>query len=127
MKLSKKVAVILVGHGSKAPDFDKTMRQVVAKLKQQKKYASVCCAYLEINSPSISEAIKTAVQNDAKEVRVLPYFLLTGRHVIKDIPEIVHEAKLRHAGEAKVVLCPYLGFDPKLVKLVQKRIEQIAR
>ncbi len=121
------MAVILVGHGSKAPDFDKTMRQVVAKLKQQKKYASVRCAYLEINSPSIPEAIEAAIQNGAKEVRVLPYFLLTGKHVIKDIPEIVHTAKLRHSQEAKVVLCPYLGFDPKLVKLVQERIEQIAR
>ncbi len=119
--------MVLVGHGSKAPNFNKTMRQVVTKLKQLKTYTSVRCAYLEINSPSISEAIEAAVQSGAKEVRVLPYFLLTGRHVIKDIPEIVHEAKLRHAGEAKIVLCPYLGFDPKLVKLVQERIEQIAR
>ncbi len=127
VKLSKNIAVILVGHGSKAPGFDKTMRQVVAKLKQQKNYASVCCAYLEINLPSIPEAIEVAVQNGAKEVRVLPYFLLTGRHVIHDIPKIVHEAKVRHAREAKVILCPYLGFDPKLVKLVQERIKQIAR
>ncbi len=127
MKLSKATAVILVGHGSKAHDFDKTMRQVVTKLKQQKKYASVCCAYLEINSPSIPEAIEAAIQSGAKEVRVLPYFLLTGKHVIHDIPKIVQEARLRHVREAKVVLCPYLGFDPKLVKLVQERIEQIAR
>ncbi len=127
MKLSKNIAVILVGHGSKALDFDNAMRQVASKLKQQKKYASVCCAYLEINKPSISEAIEEAVQKGSHEVRVLPYFLLTGRHVIEDIPKIVHEAKLRHAREAKVVLCPYLGFDPKLVKLVQERIKQIAR
>lgn len=121
------MAIVLVGHGSKAAGFDKTMRQVVTKLTQQKKYASVCCAYLEINSPSIPEAIAAHIKNGAKEVRVLPYFLLTGRHVIHDIPKIVRDAQLRHAREAKVILCPYLGFDPKLVKLVQERIEQIAR
>lgn len=90
-------------------------------------YASVRCAFLEINSPSIPNAIDMAIQDGAKEVRVLPYFLLTGRHVVNDIPRIIRDAKEHHGKRAKIVLCPYLGFDNKLVELVQERINQRVR
>ena len=119
--------MILVGHGSKAKHFDKAMLQVLAALKRQKKFFFLSTAYLEINSPSIPDAITEAIKHGAEEVRVLPYFLLTGRHVVEDIPKIISEAKKQHAKKASVVLCPYLGYDPKIVALVEKRISQRVR
>ncbi len=121
---SSKPAVILVGHGSRARGFDAAMKRVAAALRRTKRYAEVRCAFLEVSKPSIPDAIGDAVSSGAREVRVLPYFVLTGNHVVRDIPEIVRAEKKRHARVSRVVLCPYLGYHPKLVAVVAQRIRE---
>ncbi len=118
------MAVVLASHGSKALGFDSAMKRVVAALRREKKFKEVCCAFLEVAQPSISEAIDQCVERGAKEVRVLPYFVLTGKHVVHDIPQIVREAASRHAHRAKIVLCPYLGYDPKIVSVAKQRLKE---
>ena len=80
------------------------------------------CAYLQIASPSIDLAIDRYVEKKMRQIRVLPYFVLTGRHVKSHIPEIVKRAKKKYHGLADIILCPYLGYDEKIVALAKKRI-----
>lgn len=115
---------MLVGHGSKARGFDAAMRRVASALRKDPRYQKVLCAFLEVSSPSIPEAVSACVRQGAREVRVLPYFVLTGKHVIRDIPEIVREAARFHRGSARIVLCPYLGFDARIVAVVKQRIKE---
>ena len=121
MKRSERPAVVLVGHGSKAARFDGAMKRVALRLRRGP-YRSVRCAYLEITSPSIPDAVRDAVEKGALEVRILPYFVLSGRHIREDIPRIVSLEKNRWKGRAKIVLCPYLGFDERLVGVVRDRL-----
>lgn len=117
-----KKAVVIVGHGSKLKGFQAAMVKVAQKLRQEKKFHWVWCAYLEITPPSIPAAIQTLVKKGATEIRVLPYFLLLGRHIREDMPRIVKEARKKYGSRVKIKLCPYLGYDPKLVSLVKQRI-----
>ena len=119
--------MVVVGHGSKTPGFDAAMRRTASALRKTKNYREVCCAFLEVSKPSIPEAIACCVESGSSEVRVLPYFVLTGKHVIRDIPGIVRDAARRHARKAKIILCPYLGYHPKLVSLVRQRIREGGR
>ena len=80
------------------------------------------CAYLEINPPSIMDAIDSAVRDGCRDIRVLPYFLLSGLHVVRDIPSIVRRAKIKHKKHAHVRLCPYLGFDERIVAVAKDRL-----
>ena len=121
---SSKPAVLLVGHGSKAAGFAGAMKKVAARLRHRKQYGRVVCAFLEVSSPSIPEAIDACVRRGASEVRVLPYFVLTGKHVTRDIPRIVSEAAKKHRDRARVVLCPYLGYHPHLVSVVRERLTE---
>ena len=114
--------MILVGHGSRQPGFDGAMKSVAESLKKDRRFSHVLCAFLEINSPSISEAIAACVQKKCRQIRILPYFLLTGRHTQSDIPRIVNEEKKKYGARARIVLCPYLGFDPKIAAVAKKRI-----
>ena len=114
-------AVVLVGHGSKARDFDGAMRRVARRLAHGP-FRSVQCAYLEINYPSIPDAIRQAVERGAREVRILPYFVLSGRHVVHDIPGIVRTAKKLHGKKTRIRLCPYLGYDERIVGVVKDRL-----
>lgn len=118
---SSKPAVILVGHGSKAPGFDGAMKRVAARLRRGD-YRSVRCAFLEISSPSIADALRSAIRQGATDVRIMPYFVLSGRHIRKDIPAILFEERKRWGKAARIVLCPYLGFDERIVSIVKDRI-----
>lgn len=120
----EKAAVLLIGHGSKAPGFEKAMREVSRALTKTDEYARVGLAYLEVTKPSIPEAVNQLIESGFLKIILMPYFLLTGMHVREDIPEIVRELARKHRGKAKILLSPYLGFDDKIVELVQKRIRQ---
>ena len=119
---SSKPAVILVGHGSKAKSFDGAMKQVARELRKGP-YSSVRCAYLEITRPSIPQAVKSAVRSGAREIRLVPYFVLSGRHIREHIPQIAREERARWKKTTKVTLCPYLGYDKRIVEVVKERVK----
>ena len=125
MRSSKRVAVVLVGHGSKTLGFDGAMKKVALAIRRKKGIHEVRCAFLEVTAPSIPQAIEDCVRRHASEVRVLPYFVLTGKHVLQDIPRIVREVARHYRGKAKIVLCPYLGYHPKIVSVVKERIGRV--
>ncbi len=120
----KKVAVVLVGHGSREKGFQSAMEKVARRLKAQKKYDFVRCAYLEITPPSIPEAAAWCARKGARKIFVLPYFLLKGRHTQSDIPQIVKRLKAEYLGLVHIVLCPYLGYHDRLVSVVTERLRQ---
>lgn len=113
--------MILAGHGSRARGFAASMKKVAADLSREMG-TPVVCAYLEIAKPSIAEAVDRCVAKGAREVRVLPYFVLSGRHVKSHFPEIIAQARRKHARRVEIILCPYLGYDKRLVQLAKQRI-----
>ncbi len=100
------------------------MVKVARRLRNEKEFDLVSCAYLEITPPSIPKAIRTLVKKGAGEIRVLPYFLLLGRHIQKDIPRIVGLARKSHGHKVRIRLCRYLGYDLRIVALVKKRVRE---
>ena len=116
---------MLVGHGSKTLGFDDAMQEVARSLRREKVNWKVTCAFLEAARPSIPDAIRQCVRQGAREVRLLPYFVLTGKHVTQDLPRLAKEAAQKFRSRAKIILCPYLGFDPKIVSVVKDRLNRI--
>ena len=126
-KRLKKIAVILAGHGSRRAGFQKAMERVASGVRKSSKYFDVTCAYLSVTSPTILEAIRLVAKKGAEEIKVLPYFLQTGDHVEAHIPEIVHKVRKEIGSKVKITLCPHLGYDEKIVALIQKRLRGVAR
>ena len=112
----------MIGHGSREESFAAAMERTASRLRGEGRFNDVLCAYLEITPPSIEESVARCVEKKISEVRLLPYFLLTGRHVTADIPAIAAKMKTKYKGVLKIILCPYLGYDEKIVSLVRKRI-----
>lgn len=117
-----KPAILLIGHGSKARGFDTAMKRIAHGLQKSRKYSKVLCAYLGSASPSIEEALDRLVRASYSEIIALPYFVLNGFHVAKDIPVIIRKARRKYGRKAKIQLGAYLGYDEYLVRLVHKRI-----
>lgn len=115
-----RTVVVFVAHGSRAAAANE------AHVAQAERLADVAGlavrpAFLELAEPSIPDAIDAAVAGGATRVAVLPYFLYPGRHVGRDIPELVETSARRHP-EASVVLLGSFGADPAVVDLLAAQL-----
>jgi sirohydrochlorin cobaltochelatase len=114
--------VLLIAHGSRNPatagDHAALCRAVA-----DRSGVVVRPAYLELTEPSIPDAVSAAVDGGATTVRLVPFFLHVGNHVLRDLPAIADEARARHPG-IEVVLEEHTGADPRLVDLVADRVRR---
>ncbi|CAG1064559.1 precorrin-8X/cobalt-precorrin-8 methylmutase [uncultured bacterium] len=118
-------AIMLLGHGSKAPEANETLRRAAAAVEERGGYGMVLPAFLQMERPDFQEAVDELVSKGFTDVTVMPYFLYMGLHVTKDLPAEMEEAKKRHAG-LKVALTQNLGFHDKLIDITIQRIEEFA-
>ncbi len=116
--------IILIGHGS--PKKDANNIDVIGKLLHNVIHSDcnkgcVRAAYLQFGEPDIPEGIRQCVQDGAKRIIIHPYFLSSGMHVTKDIPEMIKDAKDKYP-EVEFVYTEPLGIHDKLIQIVAERI-----
>jgi precorrin-8X/cobalt-precorrin-8 methylmutase len=116
--------IILIGHGS--PKKDANNIELIGRLLHSAIHPNcssncVKVAYLQFAEPGIADAIKECIQSGAKRIVIHPYFLSSGMHVTKDIPEIIKEAKDMYSDREFIYTEP-LGIHEKLVHVVMERI-----
>jgi len=116
--------IILIGHGSPKKDannIELTGRLLHSAIHPNCNNNCVKVAYLQFAEPGIADAIKECVLSGAKRIIIHPYFLSSGMHVTKDIPEIIKEAKDMYPDREFIYTEP-LGIHEKLVHVVMERI-----
>ncbi len=116
--------ILLAGHGS--PKQDANNLDHIAKILHEMIHPEcgeqcVRVAYLQFAKPDIMEAIGLCVQDGAKKVIVHPYFLSSGMHVTKDIPEIIREAQDSYP-DVEFMYTEPLGTHNKMAQVVLDRI-----
>ncbi len=116
--------IILIGHGSPKKDannIELTGRLLHSAIHPNCNNNCVKVAYLQFAEPEIADAIRDCVQNGAKRIILHPYFLSSGMHVTKDIPEIIKESEKKYP-DTEFVYTEPLGIHEKLVHVVIERI-----
>lgn len=119
--MNKNKAVLLLGHGSKAPEANETLRKVAAAVKERGGYGYVLPAFLQMEQPDLQAAVEIMTSKGFTDIVVMPYFLYMGLHVTKDLPAEIEEAKGKHPG-LKVTVTDCLGFHDKLIDITVERI-----
>jgi precorrin-8X/cobalt-precorrin-8 methylmutase len=118
-------SIILIGHGSPKKDANniETMGRLLhSMIHPDCSKGCVRVAYLQFAKPELSDMIKESVRNGAKKIIIHPYFLISGMHVTKDIPEMIEDAKAMYP-EVKFVYTEPLGIHEKLVQVIAERIK----
>ena len=112
-------ALLLVAHGSRRQQSNDEVSVLAKKLGQNcsEQYSIVHAAFLELAETLIPEGIKKCVDDGAKSVIVLPYFLNSGRHVIEDIPEIV-EQSMQQYPDVDIKIAHHLGASELMMDLL---------
>jgi sirohydrochlorin ferrochelatase len=118
-----KTALLLIAHGSRHVEANADLLQLVNELRQRGEYAIVEAAYLELAEPSIERGAAECVQQGAKRVMLVPYFLSSGIHVRRDLTEVQQLLSENYPGVAFDLADP-LGRHPLLVEVVLDRVHQ---
>ena len=116
--------ILLIGHGS--PKKDANNLDMIAGLLHNALHPGcahpcVSVAYMQFAQPDIPTAIDLCAAEGADRVVVHPFFLYSGMHVTKDIPEMLQAARQRHPAIEFVYTEP-LGLHEHLVKIILERI-----
>jgi len=118
-------AIVLFAHGSRDPLWHRPMQAVAervaalqASLPESTTGAvAVACAYLELSTPSLLDAVQALVDQGCTHVRVVPMFLGVGKHVREDLPVMLQALRDAHPHVAFEPL-PAVGEHPHLLDLL---------
>ena len=110
-------AIVLFAHGSRDPLWHRPIQAVAERISAQQ--TKVACAYLELSTPSLLDAVQALVNQGCTHVRVVPMFLGVGKHVREDLPVMLQALRDAHP---KVIFdpLPAVGEHPDLLDLMAR-------
>ncbi|MCL4472762.1 MAG: precorrin-8X methylmutase [Actinobacteria bacterium] len=112
-------SLIVLGHGSRAPEAAVLLNWVASRLTVRFG-ARVLAASLQFNEPTLDDCCRQLARQGARRIVVAPYFLFTGNHLQRDIPEVISQLRKELAG-VEIVMAEPLGADDLLVEVVARR------
>ncbi len=103
-------ALLIVAHGSRRKESNEEVRRLAKRIDENSGpgFDLVSSAFLEISSPQIDSAVADLVEAGAAEIKVFPYFLSAGTHVVNDIPQQVADARKTYP-QVDFEILPHLG------------------
>ncbi|MDF2439761.1 MAG: sirohydrochlorin ferrochelatase [Abditibacteriota bacterium] len=107
-------------HGSPRPESNRDMFAVVEEVRARGLFADVKVGFMELNEPTIPEAIDACVASGTTRVIAVPYFLHAGTHVADDLPSLLEEAAQRYP-HVEFLMGDYLGHDPLIADVIRDR------
>jgi len=123
VKIAKKnVDVLIIGHGSKDPNAQLSIKYVVDGLRST--YRNVSHCFLEIEQPNILQGVLKCEKENPQVLVIVFYFLHEGAHVKRDIYEdlnpVLEKSKLN-----KVLITKHIGTDEKMIDLIIERAKEV--
>ena len=116
-------ALLVMVHGSPRPESNDDMFAVVDVVRARGVYPIVEVGFMECNEPAIPDAIARCVEQGARRVVAVPYFLHTGNHVADDLPTLLEQAQARYP-HVEFLMGDFLGRDVTLDEIVRDRAAQ---
>jgi sirohydrochlorin cobaltochelatase len=107
-------AIILFGHGARNPEYVEPFRRIREAMLERDPTAVVEIGFLELTQPSLETVIADLAVRGAKTIAVVPIFFAPGRHVLKDLPQLLGNAIDRHPG-IEFTVSPCIGEVPTVV------------
>lgn len=119
-------ALLVMVHGSPRVESNLDMYRVVEEVRRRELFDFVEVGFLDVNEPDIPTAVETCVERRAGSIVAVPYFLHSGKHVTKDLPDLLEEAAQRHP-HVKITMGDYIGHDAAIADVLRDRVREALR
>jgi precorrin-8X/cobalt-precorrin-8 methylmutase len=122
--------VIILAHGSRGErgivEVPESLKRIADGVKPLlSPGVEIIGAALQFNHPTLEEAVESLASQGVEQIVIMPYFLFPGRHITKDIPQLVEKLKGIYPGVQFIMANP-LGLEEYFIGHVAKRIEEAA-
>lgn len=121
--MQRKTGVIVFTHGSRLAEGNDIMVRLVNRLRDRLGSDLVEPCFMELAQPDIPSAIEKLVAKGCNHILGYAFFLVPGKHLQNDIPEIIEAALASHPEVTYEITEPMME-DPGLLDLVSNRIER---
>ena len=119
---SNQIDVMIIGHGSKDPNAQRSIQYVVDNLTNT--YRNISHCFLEIEDPNIQQGIEKCQKNNPEVLVIVFYFLHKGAHVKRDIYEDLNPA-IEKSNLKNVLITEHIGTDEKMIDLILERAREV--
>jgi sirohydrochlorin cobaltochelatase len=106
-------ALVLFAHGARDPEWAEPFRAIAARVAADRKDLTVKLAFLELQTPSLTDAITELAAAGHTTIHIAPLFMAQGSHLKKDVPVLLAEIGKQQPALA-ITLLPAIGDVPGL-------------
>jgi precorrin-8X/cobalt-precorrin-8 methylmutase len=133
--MAPKVGLVLVGHGSELGSYKETVDKLAGIIRKRSPFMIVKTGFMEFNTPSIRDAVSSAVEEGAEKLIIAPVLLAESRHTRQDIPRLLGMKNGQNRGtllfeghgEVQVAYCAPIGADSRLADIILDRTTKAFR
>ena len=118
-------ALLLVTHGSRAPEGAEAARRFAARFAGRHPGLSVAAGFLELAPPPIADATAGLVAAGHDHVVAVPLMLLGAGHTKDDVPAALARERLRHPG-VTFTYGRQLDLHPDVLAVLAERVDAVA-
>ncbi len=117
----RRAALLVMAHGTPLEDANEPVRRLTAWVHKTAGYPLAATAYLDCNTPRITDAIESLAAQGAQKIVALPYFLHRGRHLRQDAPALLAAARQRYPA-ITLLEAPHIDYDLRLADVIAERL-----
>lgn len=115
--------ILVVAHGSKSGRATEDFMQIITMLAERLPGKLIESAFLDSSELTIPKGITALIRREAKVIKVIPYFLFEGHHLLHTLPQVLDSCREEHPGVTITQGLP-LGMDERLVDILCDRISE---
>jgi len=109
--------VVLFAHGSTVEEANEGVRKLARRIHETGAYPFVRAAFLDCADPNLSAALEEASRTGLARVIIVPYFLVSGMHISRDLPRLVALCRQNHS-ELEIEVSPSLEDHPLMPAII---------
>lgn len=130
--MENNIGVLVLGHGSSLPYNKEVVSAVSEMIGNGDETMIVKTAFLNLDTPTLHEGLKSFEGTGVKKIVALPCFLAPGVHTTQDIPRVlgIKEGENRTTveiggSEIELLYAQPLGADSCIANLARERIGEV--
>jgi sirohydrochlorin cobaltochelatase len=116
-------ALILFAHGARDARWSDSLHALAAAIRTQAGQASVRTAFLELQTPTLLEALEAVASEGTRRIHVVPVFWAAAGHVENELPSILASFSARHP-EVAIRVLPVLSELPGMLDFIARTIAE---